>query len=281
MVIREMQDNFSPTVELSFSLTPDKGLIPSPVEVEEGLSKATQHTDGESHVGQTTPEWSQRNMILKDCPDDRRRVVQHQGQKDDLYEMGGSPLHQVPSLLLFTLSIHPSITWIGPARHPQNEDTTEHIDDRNAVKIPAMNSIPPPVSTTDTRRPGGSWTPLIPGRPLDRWATPTTRSHNTLKLCILSAFSQPALCFSNSLEGVPKYAEHLLAAFHSLLGTTHPKQSQLCWGWVIVQARSSDADLHHILLGPKALTQPGGLMGHCPVEKQMFFDKPKDQFLTV
>ena len=34
-------------------------------------------------------------------------------------------------------------------------------------------------------------------------------------------------CFSNSLEGVPTYAEHLLAAFHSLRGTTHPKPSQL------------------------------------------------------
>jgi hypothetical protein len=66
MVITEMQDNLSPTVELSFSLTPDKGLIPSPVEgeeglipspveVEEGLSKYTQHTEGESHVGQKTP----------------------------------------------------------------------------------------------------------------------------------------------------------------------------------------------------------------------------------
>ena len=29
-------------------------------------------------------------------------------------------------------------------------------------------------------------------------------------------------CFSNSLEGVPKYAEHMLAAFPSLCGPTHP-----------------------------------------------------------
>ena len=30
-----------------------------------------------------------------------------------------------------------------------------------------------------------------------------------------------------SLEGVPTYAEHLLAAIPSLCGPTHPKQSQL------------------------------------------------------
>ena len=29
-------------------------------------------------------------------------------------------------------------------------------------------------------------------------------------------------CFSNSLEGVPTYAEHLLAAFPSLCGPTRP-----------------------------------------------------------
>ena len=34
-------------------------------------------------------------------------------------------------------------------------------------------------------------------------------------------------CFSNSLEGVLTYAEHLLAAFPSHCCTTHPKQSQL------------------------------------------------------
>jgi hypothetical protein len=33
--------------------------------------------------------------------------------------------------------------------------------------------------------------------------------------------------FSNRLEGVPTYAEHLLAAFPSLCGPTHPKPSQL------------------------------------------------------
>ena len=51
-------------------------------------------------------------------------------------------------------------------------------------------------------------------------------------------------CFSSSLEGVSTYAEHLLAAFPSLCGPTHSKPSQLGWGQVIVQARSSDAALH-------------------------------------
>ena len=34
-------------------------------------------------------------------------------------------------------------------------------------------------------------------------------------------------CFSNSLEGGPTYAEHLLEAFPSLCGPTHSKPSQL------------------------------------------------------
>ena len=34
-------------------------------------------------------------------------------------------------------------------------------------------------------------------------------------------------CFSNSLEGVPTYAEHLLAAFNSLCDPTQPKPFQL------------------------------------------------------
>lgn len=33
--------------------------------------------------------------------------------------------------------------------------------------------------------------------------------------------------FSNTLEGVRIYAEHLLPAFPSLSGPTHPKSSQL------------------------------------------------------
>jgi hypothetical protein len=54
-------------------------------------------------------------------------------------------------------------------------------------------------------------------------------------------------CFSNSLAGVPTHAEHLLAAFPSLCGPTHPKPSQLGWGRVTVEARSSNAALHHSL----------------------------------
>ena len=34
-------------------------------------------------------------------------------------------------------------------------------------------------------------------------------------------------CFSNRLEGVPTYAEHLLAPFPSLSGPIHPKPSQV------------------------------------------------------
>ena len=43
-----------------------------------------------------------------------------------------------------------------------------------------------------------------------------------------NSFNQLHLeCFSNSLEGVPTYAEHMLAALPSLCGPTHPKLSQL------------------------------------------------------
>ncbi|XP_052313566.1 uncharacterized protein LOC118390860 isoform X2 [Oncorhynchus keta] len=51
-------------------------------------------------------------------------------------------------------------------------------------------------------------------------------------------------CFSSIIEGVPTYAEHLLAAFPSLCGPTHSITSQLACR-VIVEARSSDAALHH------------------------------------
>ena len=75
---------------------------------------------------------------------------------------------------------------------------------------------------------------------------------NTSLAVIQSSHSLPLrqLCtllalFSNSLEGVTKYSEHLLAGFPSLCGRTHPKPSYLGWGWVIVVARSSDATLHH------------------------------------
>lgn len=50
---------------------------------------------------------------------------------------------------------------------------------------------------------------------------------------------------SNSLEGVPRSAEHLLAAFPSLCGTTHPKPSQLGLGQVIVMPGSSNVTLHY------------------------------------
>ena len=62
--------------------------------------------------------------------------------------------------------------------------------------------------------------------------------------------------FSNSLEGVPTYAEHLLAAFPSLHAPTHPQPISI---WL----RSG------VLLGQIALTQLGGVLGHCPVAKQM------------
>ena len=70
-------------------------------------------------------------------------------------------------------------------------------------------------------------------------------------------------CFSNSHEGVPTYAEHLLDAFPSLCGPTHPKPSQFSWGRGNVEARSSDALT--LLLGKIALTQPGCVLGHCPL----------------
>lgn len=47
--------------------------------------------------------------------------------------------------------------------------------------------------------------------------------------------------FSNSLEWVPIYAEHLLAALPSLaLQSTHPKPSQSGLCQVVVKNRSSD-----------------------------------------
>ena len=58
----------------------------------------------------------------------------------------------------------------------------------------------------------------------------------------------------------------LLATFPSLYGPTHPKPSQLGWGQVIVEARSSDAALHH---APPWSNSPGGVLGHYPVEIQM------------
>ena len=87
--------------------------------------------------------------------------------------------------------------------------------------------------------------------------------------CILStSFTWNAL--SNSLEGVPTYAEHLLAAFPSLCGPTHPKPSQMGKHWVIVEARSSDAAPHHSpSLSNSPYTAWRCVLRHCPVEKQM------------
>ena len=36
-----------------------------------------------------------------------------------------------------------------------------------------------------------------------------------------------------------------------------------------MEIRSSDAALHHSPSWSNRLTQPGGMLGHCPVEKQM------------
>ena len=92
------------------------------------------------------------------------------------------------------------------------------------------------------------------------------------QLCTLLAFSTSFIgeCFSISLKGVPTHAEHLLAAFPSLCGPTHPKPSQLGWDWVIVEARSSDAALHH---SPSWSNSPYTawrcVLSHYPVGKQM------------
>ena len=76
--------------------------------------------------------------------------------------------------------------------------------------------------------------------------------------------------FSNNIEGVPINAEHLLASFPSLCSPTYPKPSQLGWGRVIVEARSSNSALHH---SPSWSNSPyiarRCVLGHCPVEKQM------------
>jgi hypothetical protein len=72
------------------------------------------------------------------------------------------------------------------------------------------------------------------------------------------SFNQLHLECFNSPEEVPTYAEHLLAAFPSLCGPTHPKPSHLGWSWVIVEARSSMQHSITLLIGQIALTQPGG-----------------------
>ena len=55
------------------------------------------------------------------------------------------------------------------------------------------------------------------------------KSVKQIKIFALTALHTIAILsilFSNSLEGVPTYARHLLAAFPSLCGPTHPKPSQ-------------------------------------------------------
>ena len=86
------------------------------------------------------------------------------------------------------------------------------------------------------------------------------RFFNVVTLCLDDSFAHSwhslnqhhLECFSNSLEGVPTYAEHMFG-----------------WVWVIVEARSSDAALHYSPSWANSLTRPGGVVGHCPVEKQM------------
>ena len=75
-------------------------------------------------------------------------------------------------------------------------------------------------------------------------------------------------CFS-SLEGVLTYAKHLLAAFPSLCCPTHPKPSRLGCGRVIVEARSSDAALHHSPWSNCPYTAWRCVLVRCPVEKQI------------
>jgi hypothetical protein len=61
------------------------------------------------------------------------------------------------------------------------------------------------------------------------------RFFKVAKLCLDDSFAHSwhslnqlhLECFSNRLEGVPTYAEHLLAAFPSFCGPTHPKPDDL------------------------------------------------------
>ena len=84
-------------------------------------------------------------------------------------------------------------------------------------------------------------------------------------------------CFSNSLEGVPINAEHLLAAFPSPCGPTHPKPSQLSWGGGLWRPGHLMQHSITLLLGKIALTQPGGVLGHCPFHKQMIVPRSTNQ----
>ena len=79
------------------------------------------------------------------------------------------------------------------------------------------------------------------------------------------------------LSRVPTDAEHLLAAFPSLCGPTHPKPYQLGCGRVIVEARSSDAALNHSPWSNKPYTAWRCVLGHCPVEKQIIVPQSQNQ----
>ena len=72
--------------------------------------------------------------------------------------------------------------------------------------------------------------------------------------------------FSSVLNEFP----HMLITCWLLFlhSAVHLIPSQL-GGQVIVEARSSDAALITLLLDQIALTQPGVVLGHCPVEKQV------------
>jgi hypothetical protein len=67
--------------------------------------------------------------------------------------------------------------------------------------------------------------------------------------------------FSNSLEGVSTNAEHLLVAFSSL-GHLNLVEVGGLWRPGLLMQHSIT-----LLLGKVALTQPGGVLDHCPVEK--------------
>ena len=87
-------------------------------------------------------------------------------------------------------------------------------------------------------------------------------------------------CFSNGLEGVPTCGA-LAGCFSFTLHPIYPQPSQLGWGQVIVDARSSDAALHHSPSLSNSLYTAwrcvGVLLGHCPVEKQMIVPQSTNQ----
>ena len=99
---------------------------------------------------------------------------------------------------------------------------------------------------------------------------------NTLR--ILSTSFTWKEWFSNDLEGVPTYAGHLLAAFPSLCGPTHPKPSQFGWGRGILEDTSTAAAPNHF---PSWSNSPYTawrcVLGHCPVGKKMIIPLRSNQ----